>query len=101
MSSGSSASGSSSSGSGNGSSNQSGTSSGGSSVGGQSVGVAGPGTSAVSGGNTTGSLQLPAENVGTTPAARRGPAYLVWLLAAVIVAGFGVLYRRFPRRAAI
>jgi hypothetical protein len=25
----------------------------------------------------------------------------VWLLAAVIVAGFGVLYRRFPRRAAI
>jgi amino acid transporter len=57
-----------------------------------------PAASAVSGGNTSGSLQLPAENVGTTPTARRGPAYLVWVLAAAILAGFGVLYRRFPRR---
>jgi hypothetical protein len=46
-------------------------------------------------------VSLPAENVGTMPASQHGPAYLVWLLAAVIVAGFGMLYRRFPRRAAI
>jgi hypothetical protein len=46
-------------------------------------------------------VQLPAENVGSMPASKHGPAYLVWVLAAVIVAGFGVLYRRFPRRAAV
>ncbi len=68
-------------------------------MGGQSVGVAGPGVSAVEAGNTTGSLQLPAQDVGTSPASTTRPTYLVWALAVMIAAGLVVLYRRFPRRA--
>jgi hypothetical protein len=60
--------------------------------------VAGPGTSAVSGGNVSASLQLPAENVGTMPASRNRPTALVWVFAAMIAAGVVVLVRRLPQR---
>ena len=93
---GSSASGSSSFGDGSGS--QSGGASSGGSGGGQTAGAADHGPSAVSGG-TINKLNLPA--IGTAaksiPASHRSTLAVTWALAAVLLVGLVVLYRRFPR----
>jgi len=97
---GSSANGGSSFGSDNGS--QSGSSSSGGSGSGQTVGATGQAPSAVSGGNIK-KLDLPA--IGTAaksvPASHHASsAALTWTLAAALLVGLVVLYRRFPRASA-
>jgi hypothetical protein len=92
---GSSASGSSGSGSGDGS-NSSGSSSSGAGVGGQSVGAVQP--TALENGVVS-NPKLPAlDIVGSTQSAKSNrPDVVVWVIAALIVGGLVVLYRRLPR----
>jgi hypothetical protein len=85
------------SGNNNGAGDQSGSSTGGDGVGGQVSGVADAPNAAQDG--VVSQLDLPA--VGTaddaTPAGRTSPSVVMWALAALLVAGLFMAYRRLPR----
>ena len=95
--------GSTSSGSNNGAGDQSGSSTSGDSVSGQAQGVSGEGDTNANAAadGVVANLDLPAMDVGddATTAAERNPSVLTWAMAAVIIAGLALLYRRLPRPA--